>query len=86
MQWRGMLTKAFEALAPMLGSFLMQCQPSCHVDIQTAFSIVSWEWIWLALRWLVVPEWLVDALQSPSLGSNPDVAVALAVAKTGLPI
>lgn len=58
MPGRGMLTNVFEALPLVqLSRFMVDAVPAVVLlDIRAAVPSVSWEWIWLVLRRLVVPE------------------------------
>lgn len=53
-----MLTNVFEALPLVqLSRFMVDAVPAVVLlDIRAAVPSVSWEWIWLVLRRLVVPE------------------------------
>lgn len=88
MPGRSMADNMFEAIAPMHVARLLEGSVPAVVlfDIRAAFPSVAWEWIWMVLRRLRVPAWLIRAVHAIYYGSWSDIVFGGCVSACGFHI
>lgn len=85
MPGRTMNDNVSEAIAPMHIARLLEGSVPAVVlfDIRAAFPSVAWEWIWMVLRRLRAPEWLIRAVQALYYGSSSGIVFGGHVSECG---